>query len=112
MGVGDAFLRFDLLLGVAVGEGLGDAFFRFGELSGEGVGVDFFFRCLRLGVGDGSKTFLIFVPSESSAGIATSTAPNRIAKIKSHFIISAVFSRLSFRLSSAENRTRNQSWMR
>ena len=65
MGVGDAFLRFDLLLGVAVGDGLVEAFFRFGEASGDGVGVAFFFRCLRVGVGDGSKAFLIFVPSDS-----------------------------------------------
>jgi hypothetical protein len=79
-------LRFDLLFAVAVGDGLGEAFFCFGELSGAGVGVDFFFRCLRLGVGDGSKTFLIFVPSDSSAGRAASMAPNKITRIRSHFI--------------------------
>ena len=65
MGVGDPFLRLDLLLDVGLGDGVGEAFFCFGELSGAGVGVDFFFRCLRLGVGDGSKTFLIFVPKDS-----------------------------------------------
>ena len=86
MGVGDPFLRFDLLLGVALGDGVGEAFFRFGEVSGDGVGVAFFFRCLRLGVGDGSKTFLIFVPNDSSAGCAASIAPNKIAKTRSHFI--------------------------
>ena len=86
MGVGVVLLRFDLLLGVAVGDGLGEAFFRFGEVSGDGVGVGFFFRCLRVGVGDGSKAFLIFVPSDSSAEDATLTAPKKIAKIKSHFM--------------------------
>ncbi len=80
-------MRFDLLFGVAVGDGLGEAFFCFGEGVGDGVGVDFFFRCLRLGVGDGSKTFLIFVPSDSSAACAGQTAPNKITRIKIHFII-------------------------
>ena len=79
-------MRFDLLFDVAVGDGLGEAFFCFGKLSGAGVGVDFFFRCLRLGVGDGSETFLIFVPSDSSAGRAASMAPNKITRIRSHFI--------------------------
>jgi hypothetical protein len=51
------------------------------------VGVAFFFRCLRVGVGDGSKTFLIFVPNDSSAASAAQSAPNSIAKIKSHFMI-------------------------
>ena len=89
MGVGVVFLRFDLLLGVAVGDGFGEAFFRFGEVSGDGVGVGFFFRCLRVGVGDGSKTFLIFVPNDSSAARAAYGAPNRIAIIRSHFMIEA-----------------------
>ena len=79
-------MRFDLLFGVAVGDGLGEAFFCFGEGVGDGVGVVFFFRCLRLGVGDGSKTFLIFVPKDSSAGRAASMAPNKITRIRSHFI--------------------------
>ena len=94
VGVGLVFFRLGLLFGVGVGEVVGEAFFRLGDVSGDGVGVAFFFRCLRLGVGDGSKSFLIFVPSESSAGIATSMAPNRIAKIKSHFIIRTVLSSL------------------
>src|SRR5690242_9087139 len=67
-GVEDGCLRFDLLFGV--GLGVGEAFFCFGEVSGDGVGVAFFLRCLRVGVGDGSKTFLIFVPSDSSAASA------------------------------------------
>ena len=79
-------MRFDLLLGVAAGDGLGEAFFCFGELAGDGVGVALFFRCLRVGVGDGSKAFLIFVPNDSWAGRAASMAPNQIAKIRSHFI--------------------------
>ena len=57
MGVGDAFLRFDLLLGVAVGDGLGEAFFRFGELSGEGVGVGFFFGVYDSGLATARKLF-------------------------------------------------------
>ena len=90
MGVGVLLLRFDLLLGVAVGDGLGEAFFRFGEAVGDGVGVGFFvecFRCLRLGVGlgSGSRTFLIFEPSESSAAFATWSVPIEIAKTRSSF---------------------------
>jgi len=79
-------LRFDLLFAVAVGEGLGEAFFCFGEGVGDGVGVVFFFLCLRLGVGDGSKPFLIFVPNDSSAALEMEIVLNRIAKIRSHFI--------------------------
>ena len=82
--VGDAFLRFDLLFGVAVEDGL--AFFSFGEDSGDGVGVALFFRCLRVGVGDGSKAFLIFVPKDSSAGCAAE-APNKSAPTKKQRII-------------------------
>ena len=86
VGVGDAFLRFDLPLGVGLGDGLGEAFFCFGEGVGDGVGVVFFFLCLRLGVGDGSKTFLIFVPNDSSVALEMEIVLNRIAKIRSHFI--------------------------
>ncbi len=70
VGVGDVFLRFDLLL-----VGLGD-----------GVGEAFFFRCLRVGVGAGSKTFLIFVPNDSSAASAAE-APNKSAPSKKQRII-------------------------
>jgi hypothetical protein len=84
--VGDAFLRFDFVLGVAVGDGVGEIFFRFGEAVGEGPGVGFFvdpLLCLRVGAGVGvAKIFLIFVPNESSAAFATSIAPNNRAKIK------------------------------
>jgi hypothetical protein len=86
VGVGDAFLRFDFVFGVAVGDGVGEIFFRFGEAVGVGLGVGFFverFRCLR-GTGVGvAKTFLIFVPNESSVAFATSIAPNNRAKIMS-----------------------------
>jgi len=87
VGVGDAFLRFDFVLGVAVGDGVGEIFLCFGEAVGEGLGVVFFaerFRCLRVGVGVavGARIFLIFVPNESSAAFATSIAPNNRAKIK------------------------------
>ncbi len=91
-GVGDglAFFRFDLVFGVAVGDGVGEAFFFFAEGVGDGVGEALFacLRCLRdgVGVGSGSKTFLIFVPNDSSAGCAASIAPNKIAKTRSHFI--------------------------
>ena len=82
-------MRFDLLLGV--GDGVGEAFLPFAEAVGEGVGVGFFvecFRCLRLGVGlgVGARIFLIFVPNDSSAGCAESMAPNKITRIRSHFI--------------------------
>ena len=79
-------MRFDLLFGVALGDGLGEAFFCFGEGVGDGVGVVFFFLCLRLGVGDGSKPFLIFVPNDSSAALEMEIVLNRITKIRSQFI--------------------------
>jgi hypothetical protein len=82
-------LRFDLLFGV--GDGVGEPFFRFVEAVGDGVGVGFFvecFRCLRLGVGLGSdsRALLIFEPNDSWAEGAASTAPNKIARIRNHFI--------------------------
>ena len=80
-------MRFDFVFGVGLGDGVGEAFFCFGEVSGDGVGVAFFFRCLRIGVGAGSETFLIFVPNDSSAASAAQSTPNSIAKIKSHFMI-------------------------
>jgi len=87
-------LRFDLLFGV--GDGVGEAFFDFGEAVGVGVGVAFFFRCLRdeLGVGSGSKVFLIFVPNDSWAGYAARSAPNAIATAKKHLI--TVLNAISF----------------
>ena len=86
LGDGLGFLRFDLLFGEGLGEGVGDAFFCFGEVSGDGVGEAFFFRCLRVGVGAGSKTFLIFVPNDSSAASAAE-APNKSAPSKKQRII-------------------------
>ena len=87
-------MRFDLLRGV--GEGVGDAFLGL-EAVGDGVGVGFFiecFRCLRdgIGVGSGSRTFLILVPNDSSAEGAALTAPNKIARIRNHFILDTVVS--------------------
>jgi hypothetical protein len=104
VGVGDLFFRFDLLVGV--GDGVGEAFFRLGEAVGDGVGVGFFvecFRCLRLGVGLGSgcRVFFIFVPNDSWAEETASTAPNKITKIRSHFITQPLCP-----LSSAEIRAR------
>ena len=70
--MGDAFLRFDFAFGPGLGDGVGEIFFCFGEAVGDGLGVGFFaerFRCFRVGVGVGvgSKIFLIFVPNDSSA---------------------------------------------
>ena len=82
-------MRFDLLFGV--GDGVGEALFRLAEAVGDGVGVGFFvecFRCLLFGVGLGSdsRALLIFEPNDSSAEGAASTAPNKIARIRNHFI--------------------------
>ena len=91
VGVGLVFFRFDLL----VGEGVGEAFFRLGEAVGDGVAVGFVdecFRCLRDGVGSGANTFLIFEPNDSSAANEAGMAPNKIAKIRSHFINRSVVS--------------------
>jgi hypothetical protein len=85
VGVGDAFLRFDFAFDVGLGDGVGEAFLRFGKAVGDGVGVAFFaelFRCLRAGVGVGSRIFLIFVPNDSSAESAPRIVPNKIARIK------------------------------
>jgi hypothetical protein len=84
--VADAFFRFDLAFGVELGEGVGEIFF-FGEAVGDGLGVNFFavrFRCFRggLGVGVASKTFLIFVPNDSSAASAPRTVTNSVTTIK------------------------------
>ena len=88
VGVGDAFLRFDFVFGVAVGDGVGEAFFRLGEAVGEGLGDAFFAECLRcLGVGDGvgviARIFLIFVPNDSSAAPGVTIAPTQIATSRS-----------------------------
>src|SRR5207237_2782379 len=85
-GVGDLFFRFDFVAGVRLGDGVGDVFFRLGEALGDGVGIDFFvprLRCFRVGVGVGvaSRSFLIFVPSDSSAASGTTTVPRRMAAI-------------------------------
>ena len=61
-------MRFDLLFGV--GDGVGEAFFCFGEAVGVGVGVGCFAECFRC-----------------FAELAASTAPNKITRIRSHFII-------------------------
>jgi hypothetical protein len=89
VGDGLVFFRFDFFFGVGLGDGVGEAFFRFGEAVGDGVGVGFFavrLRCFRVGVGDGWKSFLIFVSNDSSAAFAVGIAPNNSAKIRSHFI--------------------------
>jgi hypothetical protein len=80
-------LRFDLDLGVAVGDGVGEVFSGFGEAVGVGVGVAFLderFRCLRDGVGVGVvvRNFLIFVPNGSSALIGKTFIPQQIAVMR------------------------------
>ena len=82
-------MRFDLLRGV--GDGVGEAFFRLAEAVGDGVGVGFFVECFRylrdgVGVESGSRTFLILLPNDSSVEGAALTAPNKIARIRNHFI--------------------------
>src|SRR6266705_1899930 len=71
----------------SLGTGVGDPFFRLGEALGDGVGVDFFvtrLRCFRVGVGVGvaSRSFLIFVPSDSSAAPGATIVPKRMAAIR------------------------------
>lgn len=87
VGVGDAFLRFDLVFGVGLGDGVGEIFFRFGEAVGDGLGVVFFvelFLCLRFGAGVGvAKIFLIFVPNDSSAAPGVTITPRQIAASRS-----------------------------
>src|SRR5439155_26376509 len=83
-GVGDLFFRFDFVAGVRLGDGAGDVFFRLGEALGDGVGIDFFvprLRCFRVGVGVGvaSRSFLIFVPKDSSAAFGATSVPKKIA---------------------------------
>ena len=85
-GVGDLFLRFDFVSGVGLADGAGEIFF-FGEEVGDGLGVDFpvaRFRCFRAGVGVGvaSKTFLIFVPNDSSAASGAAVVPAKIATVR------------------------------
>ena len=87
LGEGDLFLRFRFVSGVGLGDGVGEIFFRFGEAVGEGLGEDFLagrFRCFRVGVAVGvaSKTFLIFVPNDSSALPGTTFVPKQIAATK------------------------------
>ena len=86
LGVGDLFLRFDFVSGVGLTDGAGEIFF-FGEAVGDGLGVDFpveRFRCFRdgVGVGVGSKIFLIFVPNDSSAALGAAIVPNKIATMR------------------------------
>ena len=86
LGVGDLFFRFDFVSGEGLADGAGEIFF-FGEAVGDGLGVDFpveRFRCFRdgVGVGVGSKIFLIFVPNDSSAASGAAIVPNKIATMR------------------------------
>ena len=85
-GVGDLFFRFDFVSGVGLADGVGEVFF-FGETVGEGLGVAFVverLRCFRdgVGVGVGSRNFLIFVPNDSTAAPGAAIVPNKIAMLK------------------------------
>jgi len=86
VGVGEALLLFDLVLGVGLGDGVGEIFLCLGEAVGDGVGVAFLaecFRCLRGdGVGVGANTFLICVPNDSSAAPGVTITPKQIAASK------------------------------
>jgi len=80
LGVGDFLLCFRFVSGVGLGDGVGEIFFRLGEAVGDGLGVAFFagrVLCLRvgLGVGVGSRIFLIFVPNDSSALAGATIVP-------------------------------------
>jgi len=80
-------LRFDFVLGVGLRDGVGEAFFCFGEAAGDGLAVGFFaerFRCFRagVGVGVGSKIFLISVPNDSSALPGVTIIPKQIAAMR------------------------------
>jgi len=73
-------LDFRFVSGVGLGDGVGEIFFRLGEAVGDGLGVAFFagrLLCLRvgLGVGVGSRIFLIFVPNDSSALAGATIVP-------------------------------------
>ena len=103
-GVGDLFLRFRSVVGVTLGDGVGEIFFCFGDALGDGVGVDFFaarFRCFRVGVGVGvgSRNFLIFVPNDSSAAFGATIVPKRMAAIrKTRSIVLIAETRISPRI--------------
>ncbi len=74
--------------GVGVGDEVGEIFLCFGEAVGDGLGVVFFaerFRCLRVGAGVGvAKTFLIFVPNDSSTAFVALVTPKNSAEIKNN----------------------------
>src|SRR4030095_468571 len=86
VGVGDPFLRFDFGVVAELGDGVDEVFFCFGETEGDGLGVAFFvggFRCLcGVGVGVGSKIFLIFVPNDSSAPPGVTIVPKQVAVMR------------------------------
>jgi hypothetical protein len=86
VGVADAFLRLDFSFGVAPEDGVGEAFFLLGDAVGDALVAGFSvgcFRCFRVGVGVGvgSKIFLIFVPNDSSAAPGAAIAPKKIAQL-------------------------------
>jgi hypothetical protein len=83
-GVGDGFFCLDFVFGVGLGDGVGEAFFLPGDAVGDGVSAGFLagcFRCFRVGVGVGvgSKIFLIFVPNDSSAASGATMEPKKVA---------------------------------
>jgi hypothetical protein len=88
VGVGDAFLRFDLLFGV--GDGVGEAFFRFAKQWRWVVSLSSSkFRCLRIGVGVGLARELFDLCLTIFGSRRSINTPNKITRIRSHFIIDA-----------------------
>jgi hypothetical protein len=86
LGIGDFPLCFRFVSDVGLGDGVGEAFLLFGDAVGDGLGASFLagcFQCFRVGVGVGvgSKIFLIFVPNDSSAASGAAMAPKKIAQI-------------------------------
>jgi len=81
VGVGDALLRFDFVVGL--GDGVGEIFLCLGEAVGDGVGVAFLaervlcFRCGD-GVGVGARMFLIVVPNDCSPAPGVTIMPKQI----------------------------------
>jgi hypothetical protein len=85
-GVENGSFRLDFFFGVALGEAVAEAFLLCGDAVADALGTGSLARCFRrfrvgVGVGVGSKVFLIFAPNDSSAASGAATAPKRIVQI-------------------------------